>query len=695
MSHDTQAPHQGGSDAPVPSPGKQVGQARYIHVDALPWLPQEEQDRVTRAETLARIDRADWNVAKLQTSGEHVSLMRYEGFFDDPFPPLAKAWSIDLERESVRLARHDPDGNPPILHRKELLLPPAHPSRAHFAQLTRDLERYDLFRESSKIGRRRPWAQRLADAGVDVVDHRVVTRETASQTDAATSPDTTVHRHKTAISRSQLSGPMQALARGGFLDGDRSVLDYGCGRGDDVNVLQAACIEAHGWDPHYAPDAPLQAADVVNLGFVINVIEEPAERERALAAAFDLTRQVLAVGVMTVGRNDVCGMTPYRDGYLTARRTFQKYYTQREAQDLITRVTGEEAIPVAPGIFMAFRDKLEEQRFLERRARRHYDISHLLAIAPPLDSRIARPETELSDRQRELVREVWRCALERGRIPHSTEVPDHLEQQVHAEIGSLRKALQLAQMEEDASQLTAARDMRMADLRVYFALNLFNRRQTYGQLPPEMQRDIKAFFGAYSQATEAGRALLYSVNDPDTLLEACQTAAGNGTGHLFDEHSLQLHAALIGRLPEVLRVYIGCAEKLFGAIDDDTVDLVKIHIQSGKLTLLKYDDFFGKPLPRLVERIKIKMREQDVDFFDHGNDKAAPRLTLKSRYMPEDQDGYTDQVAFDRQLIGLDLFDLSGYGPDASTLARGLTHAGYRVAGFHIVPVTKAPSVGK
>ena len=103
---------------------------------------------------------------------------------------------------------------------------------------------------------------------------------------------------------------------------------------------------------------------------------------------------------------------------------------------------------------------------------------------------------------------------------------------------------------------------------------------------------------------------------------------------------------------------------------------------------MRFDDFFGKPLPRLVERIKIKMRQQDVDFFDYADDKAAPRLTLKSRYMSPDQEGYSRQRTFDEQLVGIGLFDLEGYGPDAATLARGLTRAGYRVAGFEIVPAS-------
>jgi DNA phosphorothioation-associated putative methyltransferase len=666
--------------------GKKVGGALYLHVDALGALPEDDRRSVDQARAIVGAEGGDHNVVKLGRDRRKVSLLTYAEFFKDPFPALVRSVSVDLAAGAAATRTYDPDRNPPILHRKELLLPTDHPSRAGFEALTRDLERANLYEQSAGIGHRKQWWRRLHSAGYTVRGHALVASAEATERDTEES-GSTVDRHKTAISRNQLSGPMQALARHGFLEGDRDVLDYGCGRGDDVTVLTAAGISARGWDPYYAPDAPLAPADVVNLGFVLNVIENPGEREQALSRAYELTRQVLAVAVLTVGRADVSGLEPYRDGFLTARRTFQKYFTQQEARDLIAGATRQEAIPVAPGVFLVFRDKLEEQRFLARRSRRR-DISHLLSIAPPAASEATRAPANLTQEQRDLLREVWHHALERGRIPHGEEIPEDLDAPVRAQIGSLRKAVQLAQAQEDPSQLTAARDLRMADLRVYFALNLFNRRPAYRQLPAELQRDVKAFFGSYRQANEAGEALLYSVNEPETLLSACQEAAENDIGHLFADHSLQVHAAQAGRLPEILRTYIGCAEKLFGTIDEETTDLIKIHIYSGKLTLLRFDDFFGKPLPRLVERIKIKMRQQDVDFFDHADDKAAPRLTLKSRYMSPDQEGYSRQRAFDEQLVGLGLFDLEGYGPDAATLARGLTRAGYRVAGFEIVPAS-------
>jgi DNA phosphorothioation-associated putative methyltransferase len=135
-------------------------------------------------------------------------------------------------------------------------------------------------------------------------------------------------------------------------------------------------------------------------------------------------------------------------------------------------------------------------------------------------------------------------------------------------------------------------------------------------------------------------------------------------------------------LPAVLRCYAGCAAKLYG--DIDTADLVKIHVRSGKLTLLFYDDFDSSPIPRLRERIKINMREQKIDFFQYSKDVESQLLLLKSRYMTVDQPGYDQQKLFDDALVKLGLFDFSDYGPSADFFTSTLNGAGYTVSGFSL-----------
>jgi hypothetical protein len=110
------------------------------------------------------------NVVRFDDDGR-TALLAYERFDDEPFPPLAAAWLVG-QGGSVRQRRFR--DNPPILHRKELLLAPEDPRRPRFARLTAELEARGLFRDARRIGRHRAWEERLAAAGVSVEDHRVV-----------------------------------------------------------------------------------------------------------------------------------------------------------------------------------------------------------------------------------------------------------------------------------------------------------------------------------------------------------------------------------------------------------------------------------------------------------------------------------------------------------------------------------------
>ncbi|MEA3274478.1 MAG: hypothetical protein U9Q81_04130 [Pseudomonadota bacterium] len=103
------------------------------------------------------------------------------------------------------------------------------------------------------------------------------------------------------------------------------------------------------------------------------------------------------------------------------------------------------------------------------------------------------------------------------------------------------------------------------------------------------------------------------IADVEAIHQDCQRAAEHGLGWLEVGESLQLHVNMIEQLPPLLRVYVGCAAVLYG--DYRNADLVKIHVGSGKVSLMRYDDFEGQALPRMIERVKIKLREQDIDYF--------------------------------------------------------------------------------
>jgi DNA phosphorothioation-associated putative methyltransferase len=665
-----------------PKVGKRIGGTLYVHLDALERLPRALGVAAGLAQKIAGIADGTFNVVKLEGNPpKRVSLLAYDKFDVSPFPALLDSWTVDLAASCASHRTYRTSANPPILHRKELLLEPNDPRCRTFTALTFELDQRGLFANAKSIGFRRQWDKRLAQAGVKIRNHQVV-EVSYEPSGAENDDDRPVKRHRTAMSRSALSAPMQALARHELLE-DRTVFDYGCGRGDDLAVLTAAGISAKGWDPHFMPHTTLEKSDVVNLGYVLNVIEDPDERTETLKQAFGLAHQVLAVAVMIAGMAITSGLKVHRDGFLTSRGTFQKYFAKEHIQRLIVSVTGQEAIPLAPGIFLVFRDKVAEQRFLEARHRRRRDISHLLAITPSAPEVPKRQDEILLEENREIIESVWHRALELGRLPHLHDLVEEIGRELTERIGSVRKAAQLAQHIFKASALAEARAERVEDLQVYFALNLFNQRKRYRELPPELQRDIKAFFGSHTEAELAGRDLLFSLGDSSVIHKACQEAADGGFGYLHDAHSLQLDARLIDRLPSVLRIYIGCAEQLYGDIGE--ADLVKIHINSGKLTLLRYEKYKQSPLPLLRERIKIKLRDQDIDFFEYGEDGPSQILYLKTRYMKKDQPGYARQHKFDNKLLSLGIFNFENFGPSIEEFMRGLASENLVVRDFKIM----------
>src|SRR5205807_2575252 len=109
------------------------------------------------------------------------------------------------------------------------------------------------------------------------------------------------------IRRGDLSRPVKCLLRDGLLPREATLLDYGCGRGEDVALLTAEGYRCAGWDPAYRPETDRLPADVVNLGYVINVIEAPAERAATVRRAWELAGRLLVVAarVQIAGRGQM------------------------------------------------------------------------------------------------------------------------------------------------------------------------------------------------------------------------------------------------------------------------------------------------------------------------------------------------------------------------------------------------------
>ena len=153
--------------------GKRVGGAVYIHRNA---LEQCDPDLLGVLCSWTHSVDAEfvWNVCKLSPYRQQLSLLHYPRFREDEHPALSAAAIVDLNSGEARVRRYSPNGNQPILHRKELLLDASDPDYARFAALTEQEERAGLFSAPSTIGHERGWSKQLERRGVVIRGHRVL-----------------------------------------------------------------------------------------------------------------------------------------------------------------------------------------------------------------------------------------------------------------------------------------------------------------------------------------------------------------------------------------------------------------------------------------------------------------------------------------------------------------------------------------
>src|SRR5258708_20203958 len=131
-----------------------------------------------------------------------------------------------------------------------------------------------------------------------------------------------IRRHKTAINRAGLSRPVRLARDTSLITQSTTVFDYGCGKGGDIAILSALGVASAGWDPVHCPNTTFGEADVVNLGYVVNVIEDPLERAEALRHAWQLSRQLLVVSALLVVEAKGPGHSDFNAACLPPRHPF-------------------------------------------------------------------------------------------------------------------------------------------------------------------------------------------------------------------------------------------------------------------------------------------------------------------------------------------------------------------------------------
>ena len=238
------------------------------------------------------------------------------------------------------------------------------------------------------------------------------------------------------------------------------------------------------------------------------MIEDRNERDSVLRDAFKHAQKILAVSAMLAGDATIGQFTPYKDGVLTKRNTFQKYYTQSELRSYIETTLNTNAIAVSPGIFFVFQDEMDEQTFSVGAAACPPRMGSAHPTGASHAARFRVVTQSLFERHQELFDDFWRACLDFGRIPANSEF--EFSARLRAIAGSHKKAFDILIEQNGEALFERAQKARKGDLLVYFALGLFGKRKPYSHMPAGLQRDLKAFFGAYKNAIkEATRSSVF------------------------------------------------------------------------------------------------------------------------------------------------------------------------------------------
>lgn len=475
-----------------------------------------------------------------------------------------------------------------------------------------------------------------------------------------------VQRHKTAIRRYDISRPIRLTLESGLLNRATSFFDYGCGHGDDVSHLKRLGIESTGWDPVHFPDNRYRTADVVNLGYVVNVIENPEERATVLRDAWSLAHKLLIVSArLSLEARNGRQYNPYSDGYVTNRGTFQKFYEQRELGDWIDEILGFQSIAVAPGVFYVFRDTDLRESFAASRYRRtttepRQKASHLLF-----------------EQNRELFALLIEFITNRGRLPDDSEIG--FAEGLREKVGSLQRAFAIVRKVTGSEHWDHVREERADDLLVYLALSRFGGRPKLSGLPRDLQFDVRAFFGTYQRASELADKLLFSAGKSDVIKEAC-TATSIGK-HLPD--ALYVHTSALGFLPPVLRVYEGCARAYIGYVEG--ANIIKLSMGKPQISYLYYPDFDTQGHPALKGSLVIPLNSFHIKYRDYADATNPFILHRKETLIPPQ---HPFRAKFERltkreERLGLyDKPELIGTkaGWEELLTVKGLTQSGHRIS---------------
>lgn len=469
-----------------------------------------------------------------------------------------------------------------------------------------------------------------------------------------------INRSQTAIRRHRCSRPIALALAHGLIAPNTSVFDYGCGRGEDVSFLKKRGIAAIGWDPNLSPDQSLAKADIVNLGYVLNVIEDPAERSSTLKKAFSLARQALIVAVR-VDRTPA-KTTNFTDGHVTSRGTFQKIFTQTEFREYLKATLGRHAYPATLGVAYVFADEAAESTYIANCA---------------LTRRVAH-RTELIDQfsKDRIAKSFVRKMRKYGRPPLPEEFTSYTK--LLERYGSPQRIERLALGQIDAESLNDTREQKREDILTYLSmLRLEGLRPPPARaLPSGIYADIKAIWGNYQSALDDANRFLFQIGQPDVVAKAVEQVP---VGKRVND-TLYVHRSVEELLPALLRLVVFAGKQIVG---DTGYNLLKLWWDGRKVAFLTYDRFDEDAHPRLMNSVLVYLPRADYGVREYSDSFNPPILHRKETFVLSSYPGVEKFRALTEREEKLGLLSQEGIGYKQQWEQR-LADAGVTIAGHTV-----------
>lgn len=468
-----------------------------------------------------------------------------------------------------------------------------------------------------------------------------------------------IPRHRTAIQRRRLSRPTQLLIDDGLLRPDIPFFDYGCGHGEDVEILSRQGFCVTGWDPHFRPESARNPASIVNLGYVLNIVENPEERTATLAQAWEYAEDLLCVSVMIRDPRPNGGEVNFSDGVLTGWGTFQRYYQQREFHDYIADTLGIQPTMAGVGIAYAFKSPRFQEDYVRGR------------IKPGSSAAIKEAENMgLIARWLELYHEL-------GRVPTRAEFPDMARViRIFGSESNLIESVR-AEINEESVRESAERRKTKTIVSVCRSMIRQNGAPRLKDLSTDERDDVRIFFGNFEQVSAASRARLKELAELENVSRLMQ---GSTVGKLLPD-DLYVHVDSVSYIPEMLQVLIELALMILPK--DVPYNIIKIARNSWHVTFMEYPDFMDDAHPGLRGSMKVLLHKNQLKYRDFSSTENPPILHRKELFLHPDHPRYEEfsQLSRAEEEVGLlGRTDIGTRKQWAAVLAAG----GWRIEGHRL-----------